>query len=143
VRANGNDVIRSREHQGALVDWENARVAPVSGSSFLLTVPLALERRPAELMHDMLPAVGAALGFPASWTWRVEPAAPPMVAIGADVVPGSLSLEGEDLPGRLDAEAFRRQVDAAAAEARRMIDALSSGEMARADRFRERLRRWG
>jgi hypothetical protein len=129
---------------GDLLEWEKASVGPASGApGYVLTVPLRLERRPAELMHDMLPAVGAALGFPGSWTWRVEPAAPPMVAIGADLVPGSLSLEGEDLPRWLDARAFRRHVDAVAAQARRMIDALASGEMAGADRFRERLRSWG
>lgn len=127
----------------ALVDWERATIAPAEGSkAYVLRVPMLLEQRPAELLHDMLPAVAASLGVPSSWTWEVSAAAPPMIAIGADLVPGCLSVTGDDLPQRLDVAAFRRMVDAAAHEARRMIDALASGEMAGADRFRERLRGW-
>lgn len=135
---------RPGEGAEALVDWERATVAPVEGSAaHVLRVPLLLERRPAEVLGDMLPAVSARLGLPASWAWEVSPAAPPMVAIGAELEPGSLSLAGDGLVERLDAKEFRRVVDDAAHEARRMIDALASGEMAGADTFRRRLRHWG
>lgn len=132
-----------REDAQALVDWERATVEPIERSAaHVLRVPILLERRPAEVLCDMLPAVAARLGLPASWTWEVRAAAPPMVAIGAELEPGSLSVAGERLVERLDAKAFRRVVDDAAHQARRMIDALASGEMAGVDVFRDRLRRW-